>query len=184
MMAQTPTLNIATRSWHRGAYQQLRIDAFGAPATAGSPTYPDRAHDCCPGTLRGNGMEATPTNGVGGIPQGSTGDWAKVLGRLREEVGESAYRSWFRSMTVERIAGGEGVIGLPTHFLCNWVATHYADRLLSLWRTENQTVTRISFIVEPRIAGQGGNQSPPPTEPPPGNPEPGAPHEIGAEKGP
>ena len=131
-------------------------------------------------------MEATPTNGIGGIPQGSTGDWAKVLGRLREEVGETAYRSWFRSMTVERIAGGEGVIGLPTHFLCNWVGTHYADRLLALWRAENQTVTRISFIVEPRIAGQGGNQSQPqtPAEPPPGNPEPGPAPEIGAEKGP
>ena len=131
-------------------------------------------------------MEATPTNGIGGIAQGSTGDWAKVLDRLREEVGETAYRSWFRSMTVERIAGGEGVIGLPTHFLCKWVTTHYADRLLALWRAENQTVTRISFIVEPRIAAQRDSQSQPQTsaEPPPGNPEPGAPPEIGVEKGP
>ena len=106
-------------------------------------------------------MELGPTDGVGGIPQGSTGDWAKVLGRLREEVGETTYRSWFRSMTVERVAGGEGVIVLPTRFLRNWVATHYADRLLALWRAENQRVTRISFIVEPRIAAQRGSQSPP-----------------------
>ena len=130
-------------------------------------------------------MEPGLTNGVGGIPQGSTGDWAKVLGRLREEVGETTYRSWFRSMTVERVAGGEGVIVLPTRFLRNWVATHYADRLLALWRAENQTVTRISFIVEPRIAAQRGSQSPPrtPAEPPSGNAEPGAPLEIGDEKG-
>jgi chromosomal replication initiator protein len=130
-------------------------------------------------------MEAGPTSGIGGIPQGSAGDWAKVLGRLKEQVGETAYRSWFRSMTVERIAGGEGVIGLPTHFLCKWVATHYGDRLLALWRAENQTVTRISFIVEPRIAAQRGSQSQPhtPAKPPSGNPEPGAAPEIGDEKG-
>src|ERR1700688_2668178 len=95
-------------------------------------------------------MGATPNNGIGGIPQGSTGDWGRVLGRLRKEVGETAYRSWFRSMTVERIAGGEGVISVPTRFLRNWVATHYADRLLALWRDENQAVRRISFVVDQR----------------------------------
>src|SRR5262249_46207652 len=50
---------------------------------------------------------------------------------------------------VERVAGGEGVISVPTRFLRNWVATHYADRLLALWRSENKAVNRISFIVEP-----------------------------------
>ncbi|HYM72851.1 MAG TPA: chromosomal replication initiator protein DnaA [Stellaceae bacterium] len=85
---------------------------------------------------------------MGPVPQGSPGDWIRVLGRLRREVGETAYRSWFRSMTVERVAGGEGVIAVPTRFLRNWVATHYADRLLTLWRAENQAINRISFVVD------------------------------------
>jgi len=71
---------------------------------------------------------------------------------MRREVGETAYRSWFGSMTVERVAGGEGVIVVPTRFLRDWVRTHYADRLLALWRSENQSVRRISFIVDPRQA--------------------------------
>ncbi|HXC30423.1 MAG TPA: chromosomal replication initiator protein DnaA [Stellaceae bacterium] len=86
---------------------------------------------------------------MGAMPQGS-GDWGRVLGRMRREVGETAYRSWFGSMTVQRVAGGEGVIAVPTRFLRDWVTTHYADRLLALWRTENQSVRRISFIVDPR----------------------------------
>jgi chromosomal replication initiator protein len=86
------------------------------------------------------------------MPQGSSGDWNRVLGRMRREVGETAYRSWFGSMTVERIAGGEGVIAVPTRFLRDWVTTHYADRLLALWHSENQSVRRISFIVDPRHA--------------------------------
>src|SRR5580658_6039565 len=84
-----------------------------------------------------------------GTPGGSPGDWSRVLGRMRREVGETAYRSWFGSMTVERIAGGEGVIAVPTRFLRDWVTTHYADRLLALWRSENHTVRRISFVVDP-----------------------------------
>src|SRR6202049_2202568 len=94
-------------------------------------------------------MEVGTTNGIGGIPQGSAGDWAKVLGRLKEQVGETAFRSWFRSMTVERITGGEGIIAVPTRFLRNWVATHYSDRLLTLWKSENNAVQRISFVVMP-----------------------------------
>jgi chromosomal replication initiator protein len=52
-------------------------------------------------------------------------------------------------MTVERVAGGEGVIAVPTRFLRNWVATHYSDRLLALWHSENEAVQRISFVVQP-----------------------------------
>jgi chromosomal replication initiator protein len=93
--------------------------------------------------------EVTQSDPNGAMPQGSPGDWARVLGRLRREVGETAYRSWFRSMSVERVTGGEGVIAVPTRFLRNWVATHYSDRLLALWRSENDAVRRISFVVVP-----------------------------------
>ena len=83
---------------------------------------------------------------------------------MRREVGETAYQSWFGSMTVERITGGEGVITVPTQFLRDWVRAHYADRLLALWHSENQAVRRISFIVDPRTA-QGERAPSPRREP-------------------
>jgi chromosomal replication initiator protein len=55
-------------------------------------------------------------------------------------------------LSVERVVAGEGVIAVPTRFLKNWVATHYSDRLLALWRAENQNVRRISFVVVPQRA--------------------------------
>ncbi|HTZ38051.1 MAG TPA: chromosomal replication initiator protein DnaA [Stellaceae bacterium] len=85
--------------------------------------------------------------------QAPGGDWDRVLGRLRREFGETAYRSYFRLMTVERVAAGEGIVAVPTRFLRNWMATHYADTLLAAWRSENQTVNRVSFIVDPRHGG-------------------------------
>ena len=96
--------------------------------------------------------EAARSDRVEGAALVGEGEWGRVIGRLKQEVGEAAYRSWLRSMRFERVADGEGVIAVPTRFLRNWVATHYADRLLALWRTENEQVNRLAIIVEPRVA--------------------------------
>jgi chromosomal replication initiator protein len=76
-------------------------------------------------------------------------EWVRVAGLLKEEIGETAYRTWLQSLRVERIEGGEAVIAAPTAFLRNWVQTHYADRLLALWRIVNPAVVRLSLIVAP-----------------------------------
>ena len=78
---------------------------------------------------------------------GCQSEWARVLGHLKAEVGEAAYRSWLRPMSVERVDDGEAIVAAPTRFLRDWVATHYADRLLALWRAENQRVTGVSIVV-------------------------------------
>ena len=96
------------------------------------------------------------------VPSGLAA-WGRVVGQLKDEVGDTAYRSWLQSLRVERIAEGEAVVAAPTRFLRNWVATHYADRLLALWRIENPGVFRISLIVDPQIAApsrEGGPGAP------------------------
>ena len=50
---------------------------------------------------------------------GHTAEWARVMGRLKESVGDTAFRSLFRSMRIEHIEDGEGVIAVPTRFLRN-----------------------------------------------------------------
>ncbi|MBV8504411.1 MAG: chromosomal replication initiator protein DnaA, partial [Alphaproteobacteria bacterium] len=40
-------------------------------------------------------------------------------------------------------------IAVPTRFLRDWVATHYADRLLALWRAENEQIKRLLVVVAP-----------------------------------
>ncbi len=49
-----------------------------------------------------------------------------VLGQLRAEVGEDAFRNWLQPMNLEHVDGGQAVIAAPTRFLRDWVATHYA----------------------------------------------------------
>jgi chromosomal replication initiator protein len=84
--------------------------------------------------------------------------WARVRGRLRDEFGEPAYRSWLRSMTFAGLRDGCVRIAVPTRFLRDWVAQHYSDRLRALWNAENDTVTAIEVIL-----GAGASQAEAPT---------------------
>jgi chromosomal replication initiator protein len=75
--------------------------------------------------------------------------WARIRGRLRDEVGEVEYRSWLRQMTLSGLQGDEVVILLPTRFLRDWVRGHYGDRLRALWQAEIPALRRIEFRVQP-----------------------------------
>src|SRR5246127_2635258 len=74
-------------------------------------------------------------------------EWTRVLGQIKAEIGDDAFRNWLRPMNLQRVDGGQAVIAAPTRFLRDWVTTHYADRLLALWRAENQRVTNLSIVV-------------------------------------
>ena len=78
--------------------------------------------------------------------------WARVRGRLQQDVGELEYRSWLRQMTLAAVDGEEVTITLPTRFLCDWVRSHYADKIDALWRQENPAVRRVDLRVAPQAA--------------------------------
>jgi chromosomal replication initiator protein len=73
--------------------------------------------------------------------------WARVRGRLRDEFGEAAFRSWLKSMTLAEVAEGRVRIGVPTRFLRDWVVAHYADRIRALWNGENGAISAIDVFV-------------------------------------
>jgi chromosomal replication initiator protein len=80
--------------------------------------------------------------------------WARIRGRLREEVGEVEYRTWLRQMTLAAVQGEEAVVLLPTRFLRDWVRGHYGDRLRALWQAELPAIRRVEFRVTPEPRGQ------------------------------
>jgi len=90
--------------------------------------------------------------------------WARVRARLREEVGEPAYRSWLRSMTLVEMCDGRVRIAVPTRFMRDWVAQQYADRLRALWNSENPAVTAVEIMLGASAAPAAANE---PSEPAP-----------------
>lgn len=73
--------------------------------------------------------------------------WQRVRGRLRAELGEDVYSSWFARVTPERLQGGTLYLTVPTRFLKSWIRSHYHDRLLALWRGEDRKVQRVDLGV-------------------------------------
>lgn len=73
--------------------------------------------------------------------------WARVQGRLRDEVGEAAFKSWLKPLTLTEIDDGEVRIAVPTRFMRDWVLTHYADRIRALWSVENDGVHSVDIVV-------------------------------------
>ncbi len=80
--------------------------------------------------------------------------WARVRGRLREEFGDAAYRSWLKSMTLYGVDEGRVRIGVPTRFLRDWVTQHYADRIRALWNAENEAITSVEILVTGKTMAQ------------------------------
>lgn len=73
--------------------------------------------------------------------------WARIRGRLQNEVGDVEYRTWLKQMTLANLDGDEVTVHLPSRFLRDWVRSHYGDRLADLWRAENRQVRRVEFRV-------------------------------------
>jgi chromosomal replication initiator protein len=73
--------------------------------------------------------------------------WSRVKGRLRTNVGEDVYSSWFARMDLESVSDGAVHMSVPTRFLKSWIQSHYADRVLSCWQAEVPTMQRVDLTV-------------------------------------
>ena len=83
--------------------------------------------------------------------------WARVRVRLRQDVGELAYRSWLKPLTLGEFRDGKLRMAVPTRFMRDWVNSHYGERLLGLWTTENDTVKAVEVVVQPAVPVRSTN---------------------------
>ena len=77
--------------------------------------------------------------------------WSRVRGRLRAEVGDDVYSSWFARMDLEAIEDGTVRLSVPTRFLKSWIQNHYAERVLTCWQAEDTKIGRIELIVRSAV---------------------------------
>ena len=77
--------------------------------------------------------------------------WTRVRERLRAEVGEDVYTSWFARMELDGSEGDTVKLSVPTRFLKSWIQSHYAERVLACWQAEQAQVGRIELIVRSAV---------------------------------
>jgi chromosomal replication initiator protein len=77
--------------------------------------------------------------------------WSQVKDRLRGEVGEPIYNSWFARMELESVEPETVRISVPTRFLKNWIASHYGERLLGCWQHVKPELRRIDLSVRSAV---------------------------------
>ncbi len=78
--------------------------------------------------------------------------WIRVQARLRAELGEDVYSSWFSRLALEDVEeDGTASLTVPTRFLKSWIDAHYADRIIRAFAAEAPQVRRISLAVRSAV---------------------------------
>jgi chromosomal replication initiator protein len=72
--------------------------------------------------------------------------WDRVRGRLKAELGEDVYSSWFGRVEFEEADTGTVYLSVPTRFLKSWINSHYGEKLLGLWKAEQKSIARVELI--------------------------------------
>ena len=87
--------------------------------------------------------------------------WAKIKSRLRAELGEDVFASWFRGVELEQVDDEVVHLTVATRFLRNWLRTHYYDFVLRLARAEWPSAERVEFRVrQPHFGTEGVGELP------------------------
>jgi chromosomal replication initiator protein len=73
--------------------------------------------------------------------------WQRIKGRLRFELGEDVFSSWFDCIECESADKEVVRLSVPTLFLRKWIQAHYTHRILAQWRVEDPTISRLELSV-------------------------------------
>ncbi|WP_375465538.1 chromosomal replication initiator protein DnaA [uncultured Methylobacterium sp.] len=73
--------------------------------------------------------------------------WGRVKRRLRAELGEDVFASWFARLELDCVVSGTARLTVPTRFLKSWIESHYLDRVLNTFRAEVEEIGRIEVGV-------------------------------------
>jgi chromosomal replication initiator protein len=72
----------------------------------------------------------------GSDAEGANDSFARVKRRLRAELGEEVFTSWFGRLELDMVVEDVAHLTVPTRFLKSWIEANYADRVLAVYRAE------------------------------------------------
>jgi chromosomal replication initiator protein len=94
--------------------------------------------------------------------------WQRVTQRLRAELGEDLYSSWFARMEIEEFNRGRLAVSVPTRFLKSWIEAHYLARL------QKSGAAELGDLEDVHVRVRSRGPAPCASEPPARRPDPAA----------
>ncbi len=86
--------------------------------------------------------------------------WRRSCRRLRAELGENVFTSWFGRLKLDSIEAGRAQFSVPTRFLKSWIEAHYSDRILAALEAEIDGVASVAIGLR---SSMGASVAPPAT---------------------
>ncbi len=99
----------------------------------------------------------------------SSDSWDRTCRRLRAELGEEVFTSWFGRLELDGVSDGVAHLSVPTKFLKSWIQSHYIDRMLVVLSSEIADVRALTVGVRsssraavgrPATLEEGGEAAP------------------------
>src|SRR3984893_1112928 len=91
----------------------------------------------------------TAISSRGGAGKGEA--WTRIRRRLRAELGEEVFSSWFGCLELDAFSDQDVYLSVPTKFLKSWIQSHYVDRILPTLASEFPAIKRVSINVRSSI---------------------------------
>ena len=84
--------------------------------------------------------------------------WRRCCRRLRAELGENVFTSWFGRLKLDSIDEGRAQFSVPTRFLKSWIEAHYSDRIFAALEAEIGGVASVTIGLR---SSMGASAAPP-----------------------
>jgi chromosomal replication initiator protein len=78
--------------------------------------------------------------------------WQRIAQRLKAELGDDLFNSWFGRMDAEELGAGQLTVSVPTRFLRSWIENHYLSKLHKIAESEFGPLETVSVRV--RVQGE------------------------------
>lgn len=73
--------------------------------------------------------------------------WDRVQRRLRAELGEDVYASWFKCLELVQAEADTVTLSVPTKFLRNWIQQHFIEKISAHFQKEDPRLARVVIVM-------------------------------------
>jgi chromosomal replication initiator protein len=98
------------------------------------------------------------------MAQPAHSSWERVQRRLRAELGEDVYASWFKCLELADFTPPVVTLSVPTKFLRNWIQQHFIEKIAAHFTRENAEISRIAIVMRSAVMRPAAKAEAPRTE--------------------